>query len=115
MDATNIEEVFDHEINTIYLNFSDPWPKDRHEKRRLTSSVFLKKYDTIFKDKKHIIMKTDNRHLFEYSTISFVKNDYKIDDISLDLHKEQTENIQTEYEIKFSNLGYPIYKIEVSK
>ncbi len=70
-DATDIQNIFDKEIDVIYLNFSDPWPKNRHEHRRLTSNRFLKKYDDIFKDKKIIIKKTDNRKLFEYSVISF--------------------------------------------
>lgn len=68
MDARLIEEVFDREIDLIYLNFSDPWPKDRHAKRRLTSSVFLNRYDKIFKDDCHIIMKTDNTNLFTFFT-----------------------------------------------
>ena len=67
MDATFIEEVFDKEIDLIYLNFSDPWPKDRHAKRRLTSSRFLNRYDNIFKNTKKIIMKTDNDDLFNFS------------------------------------------------
>lgn len=114
MDAVNIEHVFDHEIDTIYLNFSDPWPKVRHEKRRLTSLEFLNRYKNIFKDKNHIIMKTDNRRLFEYSIISFVNHGFKINDISLNLYDDHVkDNVPTEYEIKFSTLGYPIYKIDV--
>lgn len=116
MDAMNIENVFMTEIDTIYLNFSDPWPKARHEKRRLTSSPFLIKYDKIFKDKKHIVMKTDNRKLFEFSIISFVNYGYKIKDISLNLYDDELkDNIPTEYETKFASLGYPIYKIDVYK
>ena len=65
-DAGEIDEVFDHEIDRIYLNFSDPWPKKRHAKRTLSSPDFLKTYDSIFREKKEIIMKTDNRKLFEY-------------------------------------------------
>ena len=67
MDAISIDQIFNQEIDLIYLNFSDPWPKDRHAKRRLSSFSFLQKYDKICKSKKHIIMKTDNRNLFEYS------------------------------------------------
>ena len=116
MDAMNIENVFMKEIDTIYLNFSDPWPKARHEKRRLTSSPFLIKYDKIFKDKRHIVMKTDNRKLFEFSIISFVNYGYKIKDISLNLYDDELkDNIPTEYETKFASLGYPIYKIDVYK
>ena len=116
MDATYIEDIFQKEIDTIYLNFSDPWPKERHRHRRLTDSYFLKRYDNLFKHKKHIIMKTDNRKLFEYSIIEFTNYDYKIENISLDLHKDDIkDNIETEYEQKFSSKGFPIYKIEVFK
>lgn len=115
MDATSIEKVFSKEIDTLYLNFSDPWPKNRHEDRRLTSPKFLNRYENIFKVKKHIIMKTDNRNLFEYSVISFTDNKYKIIDLCLDLHNSSVlDNVETEYERKFKKLG-PIYKIEVKK
>ena len=114
MDAITIEGVFMKEIDTIYLNFSDPWPKARHEKRRLTSSNFLRKYDSIFKEKKRIVMKTDNRYLFEFSIQSFTTYGYQINHISLNLHEDEIDNIETEYERKFSSLGYPIYWIEVS-
>lgn len=116
MDALEIDEVFDKEINTIYLNFSDPWPKERHEKRRLTSEVFLKKYDTIFNNKKTIIQKTDNRKLFEYSIMTLNNYGYQIDELSLDLYKDDIKNnVQTEYEKKFVELGNVIYKISVHK
>ena len=115
MDANIIDQVFYKEISRIYLNFSDPWPKDRHEKRRLSSSVFLSKYDLLFKDTKNIIMKTDNRKLFEYSVMSFTNYNYKIDSISLDLHSDNVYNIETEYEIKFSKKGQVIYMINVKK
>ena len=109
MDAEEINEVFDKEIDCMYLNFSDPWPKERHEKRRLTHSNFLKRFDSIFKGDKIIIQKTDNRKLFEYSLTSLVNYGYKIDKISLDLHKDEEEIITTEYEEKFMKIG-PIYK-----
>lgn len=116
MDANEIENVFYKEIDRIYLNFSDPWPKVRHEKRRLSSLNFLKKYDNLFRNEKRIIMKTDNRKLFEFSVISFVNYDYKINEISLDLHNDDiSNNIETEYERKFSSKGFPIYKIDVYK
>ena len=115
MNANEIDKVFKKEVDLIYLNFSDPWPKDRHAKRRLTSDIFLKKYDTILKNK-HIIMKTDNRNLFEYSIMSFTDYGYKIKEISLDLYKDDiTDNIPTEYEKKFVEKGFPIYKIDVYK
>ena len=116
MDARLIEEVFDKEINLIYLNFSDPWPKERHTKRRLTSPRFLARYDSIFKDKKHIIMKTDNIDLFNYSVESLKEYGYNINDISNDLHSYKDNIITTEYEDKFTSKGinenpnYPDYE-----
>lgn len=116
MDAKDIEDIFDKEISRIYLNFSDPWPKDRHAKRRLTSSNFLRSYDNIFKSDKIIEMKTDNRALFEYSLKSFTDYEYKIEDISLDLHNsDYPDNILTEYEEKFSKKGQVIYYCFVKK
>ena len=102
-------------IDTIYLNFSDPWPKNRHEDRRLTSRKFLERYDNIFKNKKHIIQKTDNRKLFEFSIKSFTDYNYKIKNISLNLHDDDIDNVETEYEKRFISLGFPIYMIEVEK
>ena len=115
VDATNIEEIFDKEIDTLYLNFSDPWPKNRHEHRRLTCHRFLKRYDSIFKGKKVIVQKTDNRGFFEYSLKSLTDYNYKIDEISLNLHNSDIFNIETEYERKFSNKGYPIYMVKMIK
>lgn len=114
MDALDIDKVFKNEIDTLYLNFSDPWPKNRHALRRLTSSVFLDKYDSIFKGTKRIVQKTDNRKLFEYSLISFVEHGYKIEKISLDLYSDDIkDNIPTEYEEKFALKGQNIYMVEV--
>jgi len=116
MDATYIEDVFDKDIDLLYLNFSDPWPKNRHEHRRLTSDRFLKRYDSIFKKDKKIIMKTDNRHLFEFSLISLTNYGYKMEELSLDLHKDDMpDNIETEYEEKFSSKGFPIYRVYAKK
>lgn len=116
MDALEITDVFEKEVSKIFLNFSDPWPKDRHAHRRLSSMIFLQKYDLIFEDKKNIVMKTDNRKLFEYSLKSFVDYGYKINDISLDLHDDNYEdNIMTEYEAKFVSKGNPIYMVDVTK
>lgn len=113
MDASLIEEVFNHEIDKLFLNFSDPWPKKRQEKRRLTSSNFLKKYDNIFKNDKIIEFKTDNRKLFEYSVISFTNYGYKLEDLSLDLHNsDYPDNIMTEYEEKFSSKNNVIYYVK---
>ena len=116
MDALSINEVFDNEIEKIYLNFSDPWPKERHAKRRLTSNVFLTKYDNIFVNNPVIEMKTDNRGLFEYSLISFNDYGYIIKEISLDLHNSnKDDNIMTEYEKKFSLKNNCIYYVKVVK
>lgn len=116
IDANEIDDVFDKEISVIYLNFSDPWPKARHAKRRLSSEIFLNKYDSVFIDKKRIIMKTDNRKLFEYSIKSFTDYGYKIEDISLNLYEDDIKNnIPTEYEARFHNRGCLIYKVDVSK
>ncbi len=110
-DALNINDIFDKEISKIYLNFSDPWPKKRHEKRRLSSRQFLEKYDLIFKDEKRIQMKTDNDDLYEYSLISFEENGYEI--IKIDTNYKDT--ITTEYEDKFIGKGKNINYIYVVK
>ena len=116
MDAQNILDVFEYEIDKIYLNFSDPWPKERHAKRRLTSSIFLEKYDKVFRNNPIIEMKTDNQGLFEYSLVSFNNNNYFITDISLDLHHSNIQNnIMTEYERKFSEENHCIYYVKVEK
>lgn len=115
-DAEKIDSVFKGEIKSLYLNFSDPWPKKRHEKRRLTSFKFLEKYDTIFKDEKVIEFKTDNINLFEYSTVSLSNYGYIIKDFSLDLHKRKDfDNIVTEYEKKFSKKGFKINYLKAVK
>ena len=110
-DALNIENIFDIEISKIYLNFSDPWPKKRHTKRRLTSDRFLEKYDLIFKDTKRIEMKTDNDDLFEYSCESLTNYGYKI----IEKDTNHISNITTEYEDKFRNIGKNINYINVVK
>lgn len=110
-DALNIENIFDREISKIYLNFSDPWPKKRHTKRRLTSDRFLEKYDLIFKDTKRIEMKTDNDDLFEYSCESLTNYGYKI----IEKDTNHISNITTEYEDKFRNIGKNINYINVVK
>lgn len=115
-DAFKIDEVFSGEIDEVFLNFSDPWPKKRHEKRRLTSLRFLKKYDIIFSSDKCINFKTDNKGLFEYSIVSLSNYGYKIVDISLDLHKrDDIFNVVTEYEEKFSRKGENICYLKAKK
>lgn len=114
-DIANTQDLLDGKIDTIYLNFSDPWPKDRHAKRRLTSINYLKVYDKLFKGKPHIVQKTDNDDLFEYSLEQYKEYGYKINKISYDLHKEEIPNIMTEYEERFSNMGIKIKYVDVSK
>jgi len=114
-DIASIEDLLDKKIDTIYLNFSDPWPKDRHAKRRLTSINYLQIYDQLFKDKPHIIQKTDNDLLFQFSLEEYKKYGYHINNISYDLHSENIPNIMTEYEEKFSNMGIKIKYVDVSK
>ncbi len=114
-DVANLEELLKNKVDVIYLNFSDPWPKDRHAKRRLTHSNFLKLYDNFFKDKCVIIQKTDNDSLFLYSVNSLKEYGYDIKEISYDLHSEDIPNIKTEYEEKFSNMGVKIKYLKAIK
>jgi tRNA (guanine-N7-)-methyltransferase len=115
MDALEINEVFDKEIDLIYLNFSDPWPKTRHAKRRLTSDIFLKLYDDIFTKEPHIIQKTDNIGLFAYSLSSLSMYGYTLVNVSLDLEHTDIPNVITEYEAKFMSLGTKINYLEAVK
>ena len=114
-DIANTHDLLDGKIDTIYLNFSDPWPKDRHAKRRLTSINYLTIYDKLFKGRPHIVQKTDNDLLFQYSLEQYKEYGYKINKISYDLHKENIPNIMTEYEERFSNMGIKIKYVDVSK
>lgn len=116
MDANNIDKIFKNEIERIYLNFSDPWPKVRHASRRLSSKVFLDKYDNIFVSNKEIYMRTDNKDLYIYSLMSFSEKGYILSDISFDLHeRDDLDLITTEYEDKFSNKGMCIYSVVARK
>lgn len=115
-DAEEISEVFEQEIELIYLNFSDPWPKSKHEKRRLTSSTYLKKYDSLFTNQKNIIQKTDNRTFFDFSLQSIEEYGYTIDEVTYDLYSLNDEsNVPTEYEEKFNSLGTPINRLKAHK
>lgn len=114
-DALELGEIFDHEVETIYLNFSDPWPKKRHAKRRLTSHIFLPIYDQVFKDECLIIQKTDNVGLFESSIVSLSTYGYVIEDVSLDLANKEIENSLTEYEAKFMSQGIKINYLKARK
>ncbi len=116
MDAKDIENAFGKEVERIYLNFSDPWPKKRHSERRLTSNTFLKKYDNIFKSNKEIFIKTDNIELFEYSLVTLSNNGYVFNKVSLDLHNSDIQNnIMTEYERKFTEKNIKINYLEANK
>jgi tRNA (guanine-N7-)-methyltransferase len=116
-DAANILDIFeDNEVDKIYLNFSDPWPKKRHAKKRLTSDIFLEKYKNVFKKDNNIIMKTDNMNLFEYSLESLSRNGYALEKVSLDLHNSEIENnAETEYEKRFVAKGNKIYYVSAKK
>ncbi|MEE1114711.1 MAG: tRNA (guanosine(46)-N7)-methyltransferase TrmB [Eubacterium sp.] len=115
MDARNIRSFFaDGEVDRIYLNFSDPWPKDRHEHRRLTWRGFLKLYASVLKDGSHLEFKTDNRDLFDFSLAEVREGGWQLLAHTFDLHADEVmnrENVMTEYEEKFSSAGNPICKL----
>lgn len=115
IDAKNIEDYFEHNVSVIYLNFSDPWPKTRHEKRRLTSESFLKSYEKISKEYVHIKQKTDNKGLFAYSLVSLNNAGYHFNDVCLDLTNSNIDNVQSEYEKKFVALGETINYLDAEK
>ncbi len=119
MDAEDIGEVFaPSEVSRIYLNFSDPWPKDRHAKRRLPSRQFLKRYDGILDPRGHIEFKTDNRDLFMFALDEVEPAGWTLDAVTYDLHNDEemnVGNIMTEYEERFSATGNPIYKYIISR
>lgn len=110
-DAYKVDEIFYKEISKLYLNFSDPWPKKRHIKRRLTSDVFLKKYNSIFKGLKVIEQKTDNDELFNFSLESYKLNHY----IVVKKNTNYFDDIRTEYENKFISKGKNINYVKVIK
>ena len=114
MDAEYITNVFaEHEVARIYLNFSDPWPKDRHAKRRLTSTHFFDYYDSILAPDGKVIFKTDNRPLFDFSLEQVTETGWTLENYTYDLHNSEYNegNIMTEYEAKFSALGTPINRL----
>ena len=119
MDAENICSMFaEGEVSRIYLNFSDPWPKDRHAKRRLTSLQFLKRYNKILAPGGQIEFKTDNRDLFQFSLEQVEPAGWKLISSTWDLHHDETMNsgnVMTEYEQKFSAQGNPICKMVISR
>lgn len=115
MDASIITEVFDkEEVAKIYLNFSDPWPKERHAKRRLTSRQFFERYDKILAGNGVVEFKTDNDDLFAFSMEEVAEAGWTLDAHTFDLHHDPVlneGNVMTEYEEKFSSLGHPIHKL----
>lgn len=113
-DARNIINIFGKEIDTIYLTFSEPWPKKRDEKNRFTHESYLKLYDRIFKKNKHIILKTDNKGLFAYSLESLSQYWYTFNRVSLDLHHDENkiDNIMTDFEKQYEKEGRPIYYVD---
>ena len=119
LDAKDIAEVFDkEEVDRIYLNFSDPWPKDRHAKRRLPSRQFLARFDQILKKDGVIEFKTDNKDLFAFAEEEVEPAGWEIVAITYDLHNDENMvegNIMTEYEEKFSSMGNPIYKYIIKR
>ena len=118
MDAENINEVFGvDEVDRIYLNFSDPWPKDRHAKRRLTSRQFFARYDKMLKKEGRVEFKTDNRPLFDFSLEQLQEAGWHADYVSYHLHENgpAADNIMTEYEQKFYALGNPICKFRAHR
>ncbi len=119
MDAENIGEVFDRgEVDRIYLNFSDPWPKDRHAKRRLPSREFLARYDRFLKSGGVLEFKTDNRELFEFALEEIAPAGWRAVRVTYDLHSDEEMmegNVMTEYEEKFSSKGSPICKYIITR
>ena len=117
-DAEEIENVFaEDEIDRIYLNFSDPWPKDRHAKRRLTSDRFLGRYVHFLKKEGRVEFKTDNRDLFDFSLETAAEAGWRVKDVTYDLHHSEWNegNIMTEYEERFSAQGNPIFRMVISR
>lgn len=117
VNAGEMLSIFDtKEIDVIRLNFSDPWPKSRHEDRRLTSPEFLNMYYNILNDDGYVAFKTDNREFFDYSVESFKENNYSVEDISYNYPlTNNKDDVPTEYERKFRSLGTPINFIKVKK
>lgn len=119
MDATEITDVFGQgEVDRIYLNFSDPWPKDRHAKRRLPSHEFLTRYNAILSKEGRLEFKTDNKELFDFALDELPVAGWHTDQVTYDLHHDEAMmagNVMTEYEERFSSKGNPIYKYIISR
>ncbi len=115
VDAKELAEIFpEKSLDRIYLNFSDPWPKSRHEKRRLTYRTFLEIYKRILKEEGAIYFKTDNRPLFDFSLEEFQSFGMTLDKLTYNLHNSEymEGNVMTEYESRFSAKGFPINRVE---
>ena len=113
--ATIAPQLPDGSVDRLYLNFSDPWPKNGYAKRRLTHGAFLEQYKRILKDGGEIHFKTDNRGLFDFSLETFPENGFELKNVTFDLHREMPEgNVMTEYEQRFSELGTPICRLEAA-
>ena len=114
VNAVDLRDYFEKgEVGQVYLNFSDPWPKKRHEKRRLTYKTFLNTYEDVLTENGEIHFKTDNRGLFQYSLVSMSQYGMILKDVNLHLHQTADEsNVMTEYEEKFSKKGSRIYRVE---
>lgn len=112
LDAEKIDEWFDYgEVDVIHLNFSDPWPKSGYKKRRLSHRRFIEVYEHLLSEQGQIIMKTDNRKLFEFSLLEFAQCHFVLSDVSVDFRAEaHPEDVMTEYETKFVELNQPIYR-----
>lgn len=116
-NAAMLTDLFaDHEITRLYLNFSDPWPKTRHAKRRLTYSSFLQTYRQVLKPDGEIHLKTDNEKLFEFSLNQMAAERFQLRNITFDLHQSKLaqDNVMTEYEERFSSRGQRIYRVEAA-
>lgn len=113
-DAMNIDKMFGKEIDTIYLTFSEPWPKKKDIKKRFTSPIYLRLYDKIFKKKKHIILKTDNKILFAYSLEMLSQHWYEFKKVSLDLHNDESkiENVMTDFEANYFKENRKVFYLD---
>ncbi len=117
-DAAKLNDYFpDGSVDRIYLNFSDPWPRPKHAKRRLTSPLYLEIYKHLLSENGSVFLKTDNRILFDYSLTAFRENGFRLERLTYDLHNSEYEkdNFHTEYENNFSEKGFPINRVEAYK
>ena len=113
-DAMNIDKIFGKEIDTIYLTFSEPWPKKKDIKKRFTNPIYLKLYDKIFKKNKHIILKTDNKILFAYSLEMLSQYWYEFKKVSLDLHNDESkiDNVMTDFEVNYYKENRKVFYLD---